>query len=208
MKSVALLPLCGFLVVCFLVFSSRTSYTYRTLYIRKVVAELVVEDLVLKVLLMPKIAQISHLSIHRVAHTVQKPQTNGQQSIFNWSISWFKHEEVIDDWLDFTPLEAGKSGPTSEDGVKYFMDTLRPHITKEVRSVFPRRCFYLSRARREIMEMVKWIANLSSLLKRLKDSWMEILPTIDRYLFRKSEALRQNHDNNDVHCCKLSQRKI
>ena len=37
MNSVALLPLCGFLVVCFLVFSSRTSYTYTTLYIRKVV---------------------------------------------------------------------------------------------------------------------------------------------------------------------------
>ena len=32
--------------VCFLAFSSQTSYTYRTLYIRKVVAELVIEDLV------------------------------------------------------------------------------------------------------------------------------------------------------------------
>ena len=27
------------------------------------------------------------------------------------STSWFKYEELIDDWLDLTQLEAGKSGP-------------------------------------------------------------------------------------------------
>ena len=50
------------------------------------------------------------------------------------------------------------------------------------------------------MEMVKWIPKFASLLKRLKDSWMDILPTIDRYLFRKSEARRQNQSHADMAC--------
>ena len=88
--------------------------------------------------------------------------------LFDRSISWFKNEELIDNWLDLTQLEAGKRGPalmirlfgdasiykklldrkplTSEDGVKYFVVTLRPHFTKGVQSVFLQRCFYLFRA--------------------------------------------------------------
>ena len=31
--------------------------------------------------------------------------------LFNGTISWFKYEELIDDWLDLTVLEEGKRGP-------------------------------------------------------------------------------------------------
>ena len=31
--------------------------------------------------------------------------------LFDVSTSWFKYEELIDDWLDLTVLEAGKRGP-------------------------------------------------------------------------------------------------
>ena len=70
----------------------------------------------------------------------------------------FKYEELIDDWLDLTQLEAGKRGPAlknrlvgdagmykglldretlrSEDGVKYFKDTLRLHFIKGAQSFF------------------------------------------------------------------------
>ena len=100
--------------------------------------------------------------------------------LFDVSISWFKSKELIDDWMNLTQLEAGTRGPelmnglvgdasmykklldrkpiTSEDGVKYFMDTLKTHFTRGVQSVVRRRCFfYLFRGRRENMEMVKWI---------------------------------------------------
>ena len=62
--------------------------------------------------------------------------------LFDGSSSWFEYEELIDDWLDLTVLEAGKRGPAlknslvgdaemhkglfdreplrAEDGVKYF----------------------------------------------------------------------------------------
>ena len=70
--------------------------------------------------------------------------------LFGGSTSWFKCEELIDDWLDLTVLEAGKRGPAlknrlvgdaelyrgllnreplrAADGVKYFRNTLRPHF--------------------------------------------------------------------------------
>ena len=66
--------------------------------------------------------------------------------LFDGSTSWFKYEELIDDWLDLTPLEAGIRGAAlknslvgdaemhrgllnreslrAEDGVTYCKDTL------------------------------------------------------------------------------------
>ena len=35
--------------------------------------------------------------------------------VFEVSTSWFKYEELIDDWLDLTVLEAGKRGPALEN---------------------------------------------------------------------------------------------
>ena len=78
--------------------------------------------------------------------------------LFDGLTSWFKYEELIDDWLDLTVLEAGKRGPAlknrlvgdaemhkgpldreslrAEDGLKYFKDTLRPHFIKGAQIVF------------------------------------------------------------------------
>ena len=67
----------------------------------------------------------------------------------------------------------------SDDGVKYFMDTLRTHFTRGVQSVSLRRCFYSFRAKRENMEVVKWIGKFTLILKGLKVSWMDMLPTND-----------------------------
>ena len=64
----------------------------------------------------------------------------------------------------------------SEDGVKYFRDTLRPHFIKGAQSVFLWRFFQFIRARRADIEMVKWIGKFSLLLKRLRDAWMDMLP--------------------------------
>ena len=90
--------------------------------------------------------------------------------LFNGTTSWFKYEEVIDDWLDLTVLEEGKRGPAlknrlvrhaemhkellhresqrAEDGVKYFKDTLRPHFIEIAQSIFLWRFYRFSRARR------------------------------------------------------------
>ena len=118
--------------------------------------------------------------------------------LFDVSTPRFMYEELIDDWLDPTVLEAGKRGPalknrfvgdaamhkghldreslTSEDGVKYFKDTLRRHFIKGAQSVFPWRFWQFIQARRGDIEMVKWIGKFSLLLKRLRDNWINMLP--------------------------------
>ena len=82
--------------------------------------------------------------------------------LFNELISWFKYEELTDDWLDLAVLEAGKRGPAlknglvgdaemyearldreylrAADGVKYFRNTLGPHFIKDILE-----CVFLSR---------------------------------------------------------------
>ena len=78
--------------------------------------------------------------------------------LFDGSTSWFRYEELIEDWLDLTVREAGKQGPALKDrlvgdalkfqgllnrealradgGVKHFKDTLRHHFVKGACSVF------------------------------------------------------------------------
>ena len=103
---------------------------------------------------------------------------------FYGTTSWFKYEELIDDWLDLTVLEAEKRGPAlknrlvgdaemykglphreslrAANGVKYLRDTLRPHFIKRTQSVFLWRFYQFIRSRRENIEMVKWIMSTTS----------------------------------------------
>ena len=71
--------------------------------------------------------------------------------------------------LDRAPLKAA-------DGVKNFRDTLRHHFIKGAQSVFLWRFYQFTRARRGNIEMVKWIGKFTLVLKRLKDSCMDMLP--------------------------------
>ena len=117
--------------------------------------------------------------------------------------------------MDLTVLEAGKRDPAlknrlvgdaemykglldrehlmTSDGVKYFRDTLRPHLIKGAQSVFLCRFYQFTRARRGNIEMVQWIGKVSLLLKRLRDAWMDMSP-----LSTMSEERRQNEYLADV----------
>ena len=131
-------------------------------------------------------------------HTTRSGITAKIPPLCDGSASWFKYEEFIDDWLDLTVLEAEKRGPAlknrlvgdaelhkrplnresvrAADVVKYFRDTLKPHFIKRAQSVFLGRFYQFTRARRGHVEIVKWIGKCALLLKRLKDSWMAMLP--------------------------------
>ena len=91
-------------------------------------------------------------------HIAQSRQFN-IQPLFDGATSWLEYEELIDDWLDLTVLEAEKRGPALKnrlvgdaelhkglrdreplkdaDGVQYFRNTLKPHIKGEILSVHP-----------------------------------------------------------------------
>ena len=57
----------------------------------------------------------SMVGAYRVQSTDEWTAASGTSSnippLFDGSTSWFKYEELIDDWLDLTVLEAGKRGP-------------------------------------------------------------------------------------------------
>ena len=63
-----------------------------------------------------------------------------------------------------------------DDGLRYFRNTLRLHFVTGACSVFLRRFYLIFRARRGNTEIVDWIGKFSLLLKRWKDSWMDMLP--------------------------------
>ena len=63
-----------------------------------------------------------------------------------------------------------------EGGVKYFRDKLSHHFVKGAQSVFLWRFHLFIRARRGNTEMIDWIGKFSLLLKRVKDSWIDLFP--------------------------------
>ena len=125
----------------------------------------------------------SLVGAYRPQSTLQYTAGSGSTTqippLFDGSKSWFKYEELIDDWLDFTVLEETKRGPALKnrlvgdaemytgllhresleaiDGVKYFRNTLRPHFIKGAQNVFFWIFYHFNRARRGSFEMVKWI---------------------------------------------------
>ena len=138
---------------------------------------------------------------YRVESPDQCPASGGITTqippLFNGTSSWFNYEELIDDGLDLTVLEAGKRGPPSknrqvgdaemhkrlrnreslraENGVMcfqgYFETPLHQgvlNVLLEILSIFP--------SDKRYIEMVKWIGNFTLLVKRLRDAWMDILP--------------------------------
>ena len=145
----------------------------------------------------------------------EKPAESLVGAYLDGSTSWFKYWELIDDWLDLTVLEAEKQGPAlknrlvgdaemqkglldrehlkTADGVKYFRDTLRPHFIRRAQSAFLWIFYQFTRARRGNIEMVKWISKFPLLLKRLKDSWMDMLS-----ISALSEEQRHNQYLADV----------
>ena len=96
--------------------------------------------------------------------------TTKMPPLFGGSTSWFKYEELIENWSDLTVLEETNRGPAlrnrlvgdaeihkgllnreslrATDGVKYFRNTLRPHFIKGAHNVFLWRCYQFNRARR------------------------------------------------------------
>ena len=63
----------------------------------------------------------SLVGAYRAASTDQWTAASGITTkispLFDGPTSWFKYEELIDDWLDLTMLEAGKRGPALKNRV-------------------------------------------------------------------------------------------
>ena len=123
------------------------------------------------------------------------PQFDGQSS-------WFEYEDLIDDWLGITTLDADKHGPSLKNaligsasfyksmldnallrdpdrGLTHFKDTLRPYFVKGVNHVFLWRFLQMFRTYRGQSEFVHWIGRFEIAQKRLLASWSDLLDISD-----------------------------
>ena len=123
------------------------------------------------------------------------PQFDGQSS-------WFEYEDLIDDWLGITTLDADKHGPSLKNaligsasfyksmldnallrdpdrGLAHFKDTLRPYFVKGVNHVFLWRFLQMFRTYRGQSEFVHWIGRFEIAQKRLMASWSDLLDLSD-----------------------------
>ena len=115
---------------------------------------------------------------------------------YNGSDSWFTFEELVNDWEDSCVLDEKKRGPAlknrltgqaaifrrtldreklkQENGVEYFLNTLRPQFLKGVQNVFLFRLFQFMRLRRGRRDIHQWLARYALMRKRLGDSWNDL----------------------------------
>lgn len=118
---------------------------------------------------------------------------------YNGTTSWFQFEELVDDWVDITELDAEKRGPAlrnrlegdaavykplldwealrdPEDGVAYFKRTLRPpHFVNGSQSVFMWRVFQLMPFYRGSQDFLRWIGKLFLTRKKLTNARADLL---------------------------------
>ena len=121
---------------------------------------------------------------------------------FDGQSSWFEYEDLIDDWLGITTLDADKHGPSLKNalvgsasfyksmldnallrdpdrGLAHFKDTLRPYFVKGVNHVFLWRFLQMFRTYRGPSEFVHWIGRFEIEQKRLLASWSDLLDLSD-----------------------------
>jgi len=121
---------------------------------------------------------------------------------FNGVEPWYVYEELVRDWCDITSIEKDKQGPllrqrlTGEalvykpqidkeklknanevsgipQGVKYFLDFLRPKHLKNPAAFFLYRLVQYMRVHRGRMEIGRWCTRFDVLRMRLHEAWMD-----------------------------------
>ena len=108
-------------------------------------------------------------------------------------VSWFGYEELVDDWVTFTTIEAPKRGPLlksrligvlqndllqdPDEGVNYFKNTLKKFFLKGSTNVYLYRLLSFFNHRRQNTEFLRFTSKFEILLMRLKAAWMDLMPT-------------------------------
>ena len=122
------------------------------------------------------------------------PQFDGQSS-------WFEYEDLIDDWLGITALDADKHGPSLkmpslvpllfisrcstmpyseiQIGPRSFQGHIETLLAKSVNHVFLWRFLQMFRTYRGQSEFVHWIGRFEIAQKRLLASWSDLLDLSD-----------------------------
>ena len=120
--------------------------------------------------------------------TAKQPPRDGR-------VSWFRYEELVDDWVTFTTIEASKRGPLlksrptgdahmckavlqnnllqdADEGVNYFKNTLKKFFLKGLTNVYLYRLLSFFNHRRQNTEFLTSTSKFEILLMRLKAAFI------------------------------------
>ena len=131
--------------------------------------------------------------------TLNLSMTAKQPPSFDGKVSWFRFEELVDDWVTFTTVDPDKRGPLLKsrltgdaqmyrsilqnellqdpvEGVNYFKNTLKKFFLKGTTNVYLYRLLGFFNHRRQNTEFLIFTSKFEILLMRLKAAWMDFLP--------------------------------
>ena len=132
--------------------------------------------------------------------TLNLSMTAKQPPSYDGRVSWFRYEELVDDWVTFTTIEASQRGPLlkssltgdarmykavlqndllqdPEEGVNYFKNTLKKFFLKGSTSVYLYRLLRFFNHRMQNTEFLTFTSKFEILLMSLKSAWMDLMPT-------------------------------
>ena len=134
--------------------------------------------------------------------------TAKQPPSYDGKVSWFRYEELVDDWVTITTgssQEVLKSRLTGDaymckavlqndllqdpdEGVNYFKNTLKKYFLKGATNVYLYRLLSFFNHRRQNQEFLIFTSKFEILLMRLKAAWMDLMPvfTAQSPSFRQS----------------------
>ena len=116
----------------------------------------------------------------------------------NARTNWFQYEQLVREWRDTCAIEPPKQGPLlrshlydvaevykeffdstllkdPESGVDYFLQFLKPKFIKGASNIFLGRLIHFNQLRRGQLDLPQWLAKYKLHMKRLQDSWMDLL---------------------------------
>ena len=125
--------------------------------------------------------------------------TAKQPPPYDGKVSWFRYEELVDDWVTITTVEAPKRGPLlknrltgdaymhkavlqndllqdPDEGVNYFKNTLKKYFLKGATNVYLYRLLSFFNHRKKNQEFLIFTSKFEILLMRLKAAWMDLMP--------------------------------
>ena len=114
--------------------------------------------------------------------TLNLSMTAKQPPSYDGKVSWFRYEELVDDWVTFTTIEASKRGPllksrligdvhthkAVQEGVNYFKNTLKKFFLKGSANVCLYRLLSFFNRRRQNIKFLIFTSMFEILLMRLK----------------------------------------
>ena len=127
--------------------------------------------------------------------TVNLSMTAKQPPSYDGKVSWLRYEELVDDWVTITTVEAPKRGLTGDaymqdpdEGVNYFKNTLKKYFLKGATNVYLYRLLSFFNHRRQNQEFLIFTSKFEILLMRLKAAWMDLMPVFTA----QSPSVRQS----------------